>query len=76
MPGLSLDMGMGVRAAPQARYGSDPSPSSATEAAYGTQGAPSYRGSGLAPTGVAGAAFWTGVAGFVFLLVLYRSLPG
>ncbi len=76
MPGMFMDMGLGVRAAPQARYGSDPAPSSATEAAYGTANAPRYGGFGLMPTDVSGVAFWTGVAGFVFLVVLYHSLPG
>ena len=76
MPGMFMDMGLGVRAAPQARYGSEPAPSSATQAAYGTQGAPRGSSSFLLPTDIAGVAFWTGVAGFVFLLVLYNSLPG
>jgi hypothetical protein len=76
MPGMFMDMGLGVRAAPQARYGSDPAPATATQAAYGTQGAPAGGASSLSPMGVPGAAFWTGFAGFVFLLLLYRSLPG
>lgn len=76
MPGLFMDMGMGTRAAPQARYGNAPAPSSATEAAYGVGSAPPQSFSGLSPAGPVGAAFWFGVGGLVFLVVIYRSLPG
>lgn len=74
MPGLRFTTGLDVASGPQARYGNAANPTTATEAAFGTANAP--QGSGLHPGTPGGLAFWAGIGGVVFLLVLYKSLPG
>lgn len=76
MPGIFMNVMGNATAAPQARYGNAPAPSTATEAAYGVGSAPPNPRAGLHPGGPTGMAFWTGVAGVAFLLFVYRSLPG
>jgi hypothetical protein len=76
MPGLRFTTGLDVASAPQPRYGNAPSPSNATEAAFGVGSAPPSPRGGLHPGNTAGFAFWTGVGATVFLVLLYRSLPG
>ncbi len=73
---MFMDMGMGARLGGTARYGNSPAPSSATEAAYGVGSAPPAPRSGLHPFTTVGASFWLGVGGAVFLVLVYRSLPG
>lgn len=76
MAGMDLGIGAQARASAQARYGSIPNPTSASEAAYGTaQDVASSRGA-LGPNHPAGLALWVGLAGFAFLGALYWSLPG
>lgn len=75
MAGLFL--GGSAQASLGGPYTSTPNPQTVTEAAWG-QGnavAPSGGVSSLMPTNAAGIAFWTGVAGLGFLLVLRHSLP-
>ena len=72
--GLRFFTGIDAMSGPQARYGSASAPTTATEAAFGTANAPT--GSGLHPGSPGGLALWAGLGGVVFLLLVYRSLPG
>lgn len=79
MSGLSLHVGGfgGVSAGPQARSGSSPKPTTATEAAFGpgaSTSAPSMADS-LNPMQPFGLAFWVGVAAVVGLVIVRQSLP-
>lgn len=57
-------------------------PASASAAVFGPGYSGATGGGGGAFSGIpsldnpGGVAFWTGVAGFAFLIVLYHSLPG
>lgn len=76
MAGLRFTTGLDVGATQQARYGNAAAPTSATEAAFGPAAAPSNAGFDLMPNGPGGLAVWAGIGGLVFLVLLYRSLPG
>lgn len=77
MAGMRLDMRLGGSAnyGAQPRYGTDPSPSTATAAAYGASVAPAMGISALAPTTAVGIATLLGAIGFGWLILLYCSLP-
>lgn len=79
MPGFNFGTTIrgGVKSLPQPRYGSVPSPRSATEAAYGPSFTTATAGAGdaLKPNDPFGFAFWLGVAGLAELIWLYHSLP-
>jgi len=76
MPGLNLAAyTSGASGGQPTRFGNTPSPSSATEAAFGTGVVPNAN-AGLTPTAPVGLAFWTGVIAVVGLVIIYRSLPG
>jgi hypothetical protein len=76
VPGLRFQTGLDVASGPQPRYGNAASPTSVQEAAFGTANSPDSPMMGLHPANPGALAFWIGVAGTVFLVVLYRSLPG
>lgn len=78
MPGLNLGVGAQVRgtAVGANSYGSSPPPTTATAAAFGPAATPAGQGANLTPMTPGGLAFWTGVAGLVFLVGVYYSLPG
>lgn len=76
MAGLRFTTGLDVAAGPQARYGSAANPSSATAAAFGESVAASSPAAGLHPGSPGGLALWAGIGGVVFLVLIYRSLPG
>jgi hypothetical protein len=76
MPGLRFQTGLDVQSGPQPRYGSAAAPTSAQEAAFGTANAPASPIAALSPANPGGLAFWIGVTGTAFLILLYRSLPG
>jgi hypothetical protein len=81
-PGLFFDMGLGGGAGSDVaygdgpRYGNNPAPSTASQAAYGSGGAPVNPQAGLSPATPTGLMFAVGVASFVALVLMYRSLPG
>ena len=76
MPGLRFTTGLDVATGPTSRYGSVPAPTSASEAAYGPANGPSTPAAGAMPTNPGGLALWAGIGGVVFLILVYRSLPG
>ena len=76
MAGLNLGVGANVGARAQSYYGSDSAPTTATQAAFGTANTVSAGPSALTPTHPAGVALWVGLAGVVFLVGLYYTLPG
>lgn len=76
MPGLSLGAGAQVRARGNLSYADQPAPTTATQAAFGTEAAPAQSSlSAMAPTHPAGITLWAGVFGIGFLLLVYYSLP-
>lgn len=76
MPGLRFQTGLDVMSGPAPRYGNAAAPVTAQEAAFGTANSPSSPAMALHPANPGALAFWIGVTGTVFLIVLYRSLPG
>lgn len=76
MAGLNLGIGAQARAQAQARYGSNPAPTTASEAAYGSAPDVASSRGALAPSHPAGVALWVGLGGAAFLIALYWSLPG
>lgn len=75
MPGLSLGAGAQVRAGSGYSFSDQVAPTTATQAAFGTEMTPASSTASLAPTHPAGVVFWAGVAGVAFMLFLYWSLP-
>jgi hypothetical protein len=67
----------GVKSMSQPRYGSVPSPRSATEAAYGPSftSPTSSMGETLKPNDPFGIALWVGVGCAAALIFIYTSLP-
>lgn len=76
MPGLNLGVGAQVRGTTVNPGGSQPNPTTATAAAFGPAATPATSTAALTPSSPGGLAFWVGVAGLVFLVGVYYSLPG
>lgn len=76
MSGLRFTTGLDVAAGPQGRYGNRAAPTSASEAAFGPVNMPANTGASLMPTNPGSLALWAGVGGVIFLILVYRSLPG
>lgn len=65
-----------VNAGPQARKGSVPQPTTASQAAWGTSLTASVGAAALMPNDAGGLAIWVGLAGVAALALIYYSLPG